>query len=380
MSKTIDLFTPFELGSLTLPSRLVMAPMTRSRAGQGEKKIPTALNAEYYAQRASAGLIIAEATQVSPLSTAYPNTPGIFTAEQTAGWKLVTDAVHQQGGRIFLQLWHAGRVAHPLWHPEGATPIGPSAIAAQGQTFTPQGMQPYVTPRALEIDEISEIIDQFQQGAKNALAAGFDGVELHGAFGYLIDQFLQDSANQRSDRYGGSLENRARFLLEVTEVVTQVWGAKRVGIKLSPSNTYNGMADSNAVETFNYAIDALNAFDLAYVHLMEASEADLRHGGHKIPTSLFRPIYKGTLMVNCGYTKATAIAALAENNADLVSFGNLFLANPDLPERFRLDEPLNAPDSATFYASPCNDSVETCGFEKGYTDYPFLQTVANPRT
>ena len=190
MSKATDLFTPFELGSLTLPNRVVMAPMTRSRAGQGEKKIPTALNANYYAQRASAGLIITEATQISPLSTAYPNTPGIFTAEQTAGWKLVTDAVHQQGGRIFLQLWHAGRVAHPLWHPEGATPIGPSAIAAQGQTFTPQGMQPYVTPRALEISEISEIIHQFQQGAENALAAGFDGVELHGAFGYIIDQLV----------------------------------------------------------------------------------------------------------------------------------------------------------------------------------------------
>jgi N-ethylmaleimide reductase len=372
MSKTIDLFTPFDLSSLTLPNRVVMAPMTRSRAGQGEKKIPTALNAEYYAQRASAGLIIAEATQISPLSTAYPNTPGIFTAEQTAGWKLVTNAVHQQGGQIFLQLWHAGRVAHPLWHPEGATPIGPSAIAAQGQTFTPQGMQPYVTPRALEIAEIAEIVQQFQQGAENALAAGFDGVELHGAFGYLIDQFLQDNANQRSDRYGGSLENRTRLLLEVTEVVTQVWGAKRVGIKLSPSNTYNGMADANAVETFSYAIAALNAFDLAYVHLMEASEADLRHGGHQIPTSLFRPLYQGTLMVNGGYTQATASAALTENKADLVSFGNLFLANPDLPERFRLNAPLNAPDSATFYAPPCNDAVENCGFEQGYTDYPFL--------
>jgi len=369
MSETIDLFTPFDLGTLTLRNRIIMAPMTRSRAGGGQKKIPTVLNATYYAQRASTGLIITEATQVSPLSTAYPNTPGIFTLEQTTGWKLVTDAVHQQGGQIFLQLWHAGRVAHPLLHPEGAIPVGPSAIAAKGQTFTPQGMQPYVTPRALETDEISEIIHQFQQGAENALAAGFDGIELHGAFGYIIDQFLQDNANQRSDRYGGSQENRTRFLLEVVEAVTQVWGANRVGIKLSPSNTYNDMSDANAMETFSYAIAALNAFKLAYVHLMETSEADLRHGGHKIPTRLFRPLYKGTLIVNGGYTKETATAVLAEDNADLVSFGSLFVANPDLPERLRIDAPLNQPDPAMFYAAPCDDSIENCGFEKGYTDY-----------
>ncbi len=353
-----------------------MAPMTRSRAGSGLKKIPTPLNATYYAQRASAGLIITECVQVSPLSTAYPNTPGIFSLEQITGWKLVTDAVHQQGGRIFLQLWHAGRVAHPLWHPEGARPVGPSAIAPKGQTFTPQGMQPYATPHALETDEIGEIVQQFRQGAENALAAGFDGIELHGAFGYLIDQFLQDNANQRSDRYGGSLENRTRFLLEVVVAVLPVWGSQRVGIKLSPSNTFNDMADSNAMETFSYAIAALNAFDLAYLHLMEASEADLRHGGHKIPTSLFRPIYKGTLITNGGYTKSTATAALVEGNADLVSFGNLFIANPDLPERFRLDAPLSQPNSATFYAPPCDDSVENCGFEKGYIDYPFLTDSA----
>lgn len=370
--REIDLFTPLELGPLTLPNRIVMAPMTRSRAGSGDKKIPTALNATYYAQRAAAGLLIAEATQVSSLSTAYPNTPGIFTPEQVEGWKLVTDAVHQQGGRIFLQLWHAGRVAHPLWHPEGATPVGPSAIAAAGQTFTPQGMQPYVTPRTLETDEISEIIQQFRQGAENALAAGFDGVELHGAFGYIIDQFLQDNANQRDDRYGGSLENRTRFLLEVVDAVTQGWDAQRVSVKLSPSNTFNGMADSDRVATFSYAIEALNDFGLAYLHLMEASEADLRHGGQKIPSSLFRPIYKGILMVNGGYTQESAETVLVEGNADLVSFGSLFVANPDLPQRFRLDAPLNQPDASTFYAAPCDDSVDDCGFEKGYTDYEFL--------
>ncbi|MBM3429326.1 MAG: alkene reductase, partial [Bacteroidetes bacterium] len=232
MNETINLFTPFELGDLTLGNRIIMAPMTRSRAGGGQKRVPTTLNATYYTQRASAGLIITEATQISALSTAYPNTPGIFTAEQTTGWKLVTDAVHQQGGRIFLQLWHAGRVAHPLWHPEEAIPVAPSAIAAKGKTHTPQGLQPYVTPRELEIEEITEIVAQFRQGAENALTAGFDGIELHGAFGYIIDQFLQDNSNQRSDRYGGSLENRTRFLLEVVEAVTQVWGRNRVGIKL----------------------------------------------------------------------------------------------------------------------------------------------------
>lgn len=372
MNSKIDLFTPLKVGNLTLPNRIVMAPMTRSRAGSGSKKIPTPLNATYYAQRASAGLIITESAQVSSLSTAYPNTPGIFSPEQIAGWKLVTNAVHQQGGKIFLQLWHAGRVAHPLWHPEGALPIGPSAITPKGQTLTPQGMQPYVTPRALETDEIGEIVQQFRRGAENALAAGFDGIELHGAFGYLIDQFLQDNANQRSDRYGGSLENRTRFLLEVVEAVTPIWEAKQVGIKLSPSNTYNDMADTNAMETFSFAIAALNAFDLAYVHLMEASEADVRHGGHPIPTQFFRPIYKGVLITNGGYTKATATAALEEGSADLVSFGNLFIANPDLPERFRRDAPLNQPDPSTFYAAPCDDSVENCGFEQGYTDYPAL--------
>jgi N-ethylmaleimide reductase len=370
MNKKIDLFTPFDLGELTLRNRIVMAPMTRSRAGGGDKKIPTPLNATYYAQRVTAGLIITEATQISPLSTSYPNTPGIFTPAQTTGWKLVTDAVHQQGGKIFLQLWHAGRVAHPLWHPEGATPVGPSAIAAKGKIFTPQGMQPYVTPRSLETAEISQIIHEFRQGAENALTAGFDGIELHGAFGYLIDQFLQDNANHRDDNYGGSLANRTRFLLEVVEAVTQVWGAKRVGIKLSPSNTYNDMFDANPIETFSYAIAALNAFDLAYVHLMETSEADLRHGGKKIPTSIFRPIYKGTLIVNGGYTQETATAVLAEDHADLVSFGSLFIANPDLPQRFRLNAPLNQPNPDTFYAAPCDDSIENCGFEKGYTDYP----------
>lgn len=368
----MDLFTPFDLGTLKLPNRIVMAPMTRSRAGGGQRKIPTLLNATYYSQRASAGLIVSEATQVSANSTAYPNTPGIFTPEQIEGWKLVTSAVHQSGGRIYLQLWHAGRVSHPLLHPDRATPVGPSAIAAKGKVFTSEGMQPYVTPRELETEEIPVIVDQFRQGAENALSAGFDGVELHGAFGYLIDQFLQDNSNQRTDKYGGSLENRIRFLLEVVDAVTTVWGAGRVGIKLSPSNTFGEMADSDAETTFRHAVASLNAFDLSYVHLMEATEGDLRHGGHKIPTSIFRPIYRGTIIVNSGYTLDTGNAALTDGHADLVSFGSMFVANPDLPERFRLNAPLNTPDPETFYAPSCNDSVEDCGFAKGYIDYPRL--------
>ncbi|MBW4510313.1 MAG: alkene reductase [Scytonematopsis contorta HA4267-MV1] len=370
MSNEINLFTPLALGSQTLQNRIVMAPMTRCRADKGG--VPSSINAAYYAQRATAGLIVTEATQVSHLSTAYANTPGIFTQEQIPGWKLVTDAVHQKGGKIYLQLWHAGRVAHPLLHPEGATPVAPSAIAAKGKVYTPSGMQAYVTPHALDLEEIPEIVNQFRVGAENALAAGFDGVELHGAFGYIIDQFLQDNSNQRTDKYGGSLENRSRLLLEIVDAVTQVWGSKRVGIKLSPSNTYNDMADSNPVETFSYVITALNHFDLAYVHLMETTEADLRHGGQKISTSIFRPLYKGTLIANAGYNKETANAVLTEGNADLVSFGFLFIGNPDLPERFRLDAPLNQADTSTFYAPMCDSPAQNCGFEKGYIDYPFL--------
>lgn len=370
MNNNISLFTPFELGDITLANRIVMAPMTRCRAARGG--VPTELNATYYTQRASAGLIITECTQISHLSTAYANTPGIYTQQQVEGWKIVTNAVHESGGKIYLQLWHAGRVSHPLLHPEGATPVAPSAIAAKGKTYTPQGMQPYVTPRELETDEIPEIINQFRRGAENALAAGFDGVELHGAFGYIIDQFLQDNTNQRTDKYGGSLENRTRFLLKVVDAVTQVWGGQKVGIKLSPSNTYNDMADSNRIETFSYAINALNDFDLAYVHLMETTAADLKHGGQSIPTSTFRPIYKGNLIVNSGYTKETGNGALASNNAELVSFGSLFIANPDLPERFRLDAPLSQPDPSTFYMPMCDSPQQDCGFEKGYIDYPFL--------
>lgn len=356
----MDLFSPIQLGAYTLPNRVVMAPLTRNRAGAGN--IPGPLNVTYYTQRASAGLIISEATQVTPEGMGYPATPGIHSPEQIAGWQAVTKAVHDRGGRIFLQLWHVGRISHPSLQPNGQLPVAPSAIAAAGEAMTYEGPRPFVTPRALETEEIATVVQQFRQGAENALAAGFDGVEIHGANGYLLDQFLQDGTNQRTDQYGGSIENRARLMLEVTEAVVGVWGADRVGIRLSPSGTFNDMKDSNPRATFGYMVTALNRFGLAYLHLLEPSDSDLRHGSTAIPTSDFRPLFNGMLMVNRGYDRDTANTAIATGKADLVSFGTLFIANPDLPERFRLSAPLNQPDPSTFYG----------GSEKGYTDYPSL--------
>jgi N-ethylmaleimide reductase len=280
-----------------------------------------------------------------------------------AGWKLVTDAVHQHGGRIFLQLWHVGRISHPDLQPDGALPVAPSAIAPTvGQAATYEGMKPFVTPRALETSEIPLIVEQYRQGAKNALEAGFDGVEVHGANGYLLDQFLRDGTNKRTDEYGGSIENRARLLLEVTQAVTEVWGAGRVGVRLSPSGTFNDMHDSDPLATFGYAAEALNRFGLAYLHLIEVVEADLRHGGMEVPTSYLRDRFTGTLMVNGGYDLDKSNAVLSSHKADLVAFGTLFIANPDLPQRFALNAPLNPADPSTFYG----------GGEKGYIDYPFL--------
>ncbi|MEO0377717.1 MAG: alkene reductase [Cyanobacteria bacterium P01_A01_bin.17] len=355
---TPDLFTPIDLGPLTLPSRIVMAPLTRMRAGEGNA--PTPMNATYYAQRASAGLIITEATQVSRQGRGYANSPGIHSPEQMAGWKLVTKAVHAAGGQIFLQLWHAGRTSHPDLQENGALPVAPSAIAAEGHAYTPNGRPDLVTPRALKTEEIPGIVEQFRQGAANALAVGFDGVEVHGANGYLIDEFLEDGSNKRSDRYGGSVANRARFLLEVMEAVIQVWGKHRVGVRLSPSGQNYSMSDSDRATTFEYAVDALNTFDLAYFHLMEPNP----QGEHTdLDAALFRPIFKGTLMANGGYDRQRGDAVLANDSADLVSFGRTFLANPDLPERLALNASLNDPDSSTFYG----------GGEKGYTDYPSLK-------
>ena len=353
-----DLFSPFQLGALLLPNRIVMAPMTRSRAGDGN--VPTALNAAYYQQRAAAGLIVTEATQVSPQGVGYPGTPGIHTDAQVEGWRRVTDAVHRAGGRIFLQLWHVGRISHPSLQPDGALPVAPSAVAAAGEAFTASGPQAFVVPRALETDEIAGVVAQFADGARHALAAGFDGVEIHGANGYLIDQFLRAGTNQRTDRYGGSVANRARFLLEVTEAVAGVWGAGHVGVRLSPWSDFNDMRDSDPPATFGHAARVLARFGLAYLHVVEPV-AGLPAGAAPLAPE-FKAAFGGPLMVNGGYTRPVAEAALARGEADLVSFAASFLANPDLPARLARGAPLNAPDPATFYG----------GDQRGYTDYPAL--------
>ena len=356
------LLSPIKLGRYDLPNRIVMAPLTRNRAAAGN--VPQTMNAEYYAQRASAGLIITEASQISPQGLGYPATPGIYSPEQVEGWKLVTQAVHQKGGRIFIQLWHVGRISHPSLQPNGELPVAPSAIAPAGMASTYTGEQPFVTPRALETDEIPGIIQQYRQAAENALAAGFDGVEIHGANGYLLDQFLQDGSNQRSDQYGGSIENRTRLLLEVTEAVVAVWGADRVGIRLSPNGTFNDMHDSDPAALFDYVVSALNRFELAYLHLVEprwtspTPESDITalKAGH------FRPLYHGTLITAGGYDRQQGNEVIAAGQADLVAYGRWFISNPDLPARFAQEAPLNAYDRSTFYG----------GDEKGYTDYPLL--------
>ena len=355
-----DIFSPFTLGPLTLPNRVVMAPMTRNRAGPGN--VPVELNATYYAQRASAGLIISEATQVSPQGIGYPGTPGIHSPEQVAGWKLVTDAVHKAKGRIYLQLWHVGRISHPSLQPDGALPVAPSAIAPAGQAMTYDGMKPFVTPRALETAEIAGVIADYRRGAENAKTAGFDGVELHGANGYLIDQFLRDGSNKRADRYGGSAANRARLLTEVTEAITGVWGGDRVGVRLSPAAAFNDMADSHPAATFSTAVNELNRFGLAYLHIVEPIAGDPIPAGEVPDIRFLRKIWRGALMGNKGYDLARANAVIHDGAADLVSFAALFLANPDLPERLRRGGPFNPPDRKTFYG----------GSASGYTDYPAM--------
>jgi N-ethylmaleimide reductase len=357
---SVDIFSPFRLGPLDLPNRVVMAPMTRNRAGPGN--VPTALNATYYAQRAGAGLIVTEATQVSPQGVGYPGTPGIHSAEQVAGWKLVTDAVHGAGGRIFLQLWHVGRISHPALQPGGALPVAPSAVAPAGQAWTTNGMEAFVTPRALETDEISGIVEDFRRGARNARDAGFDGVELHGANGYLIDQFLRDSTNKRTDRYGGSALNRTRFLIEVTQALIGEWGGERVGVRLSPTNPYNDIADSNPAATFSITANELNRLGIAYLHIVEPGPGDPVAAGEMPDIRFFRKIWRGPLIANRGYDLERANAVLRDGDADLVSFAALYLANPDLAERFRRRGPFNPPDRKTFYG----------GAAKGYTDYPAL--------
>lgn len=351
--KTLKLLSPLKNGSLQFKNRVFMAPMTRSRApGQ----VPTDLMIEYYAQRASAGLIFSEGAQISPQGVGYISTPGIHNEEQIRGWKKITDTVHQNEGLIFNQLWHVGRASHPDFH-GGQLPVAPSAIPFKGQAFTPEGPKDTVTPRALSTEEVKSVVEDFKRAAAAAKLAGFDGVEVHGANGYLPAQFLEDGSNQRTDMYGGSLENRARFLLEITDAVISVWGAERVSVRLSPRNPYNGMSDSDPEKTYLYVIQELEKRKLGILHLMEGAE--LANGVEPLAPKI-RKIFSGILIINFGYNKETAEKVLLNDGADAVAFGSLFIANPDLPERFANDAPLASADRSTFYG----------GGAAGYTDYP----------
>lgn len=355
--KANTLFSPYELGSIKLKNRFVMSPMTRSRALEG--RVPNPLAAEYYAQRAGAGLIVTEATQVSPQGIGYVRTPGIHSKAQVEGWKKITGAVHKAGGKIFLQLWHVGRISHSDFH-GGEPPVAPSAIAAVGKTWTGQGQKDYSKPRALDAAELPGIVEDFRRGAQNAKDAGFDGVEIHGANGYLLDQFTRDGTNQRTDSYGGSLANRLRFPLEVVDAVVSVWGADRVGYRMSPYFTGHSMSDSDPLATFSQLTDELNRRKLGYIHVVDSAKAAQRI------SPVLRELFGGTYIVAEGFDQETASAAIARGEADLVAFGKPFISNPDLPERYRNDAKLAEWDSATFYqGGPKGDA-------QGYTDYPAL--------
>ncbi len=358
------LFTPFQVGAITAPNRLALAPMTRSRA-KNPGNVPTDSVVKYYVQRASAGLLITEGSQVSKQGVGYIDTPGIHSAEQVAGWKKVTDAVHAAGGRIFMQLWHVGAISHPFFH-NGELPVAPSAVQPQGvKAFTGKGMEEIPTPRALETSEVKAVVEDFRKAAENAKAAGFDGVEIHGANGYLVDQFIQSSTNQRTDEYGGSVENRARFALEVVQAAVDVLGADRVGIRLSPTGTTGGIHDENRLATFSYVTEQLNKFGLAYLHVIEALPGHpmAAKAGQEPVGPALRRAFTGPFILNGGYTQETAEKALENNEADLIAFGVPYIANPDLVERFEQGAALNQPDPATFYG----------GDDHGYIDYPSLQ-------
>jgi N-ethylmaleimide reductase len=365
-SEPKNLFSRYRLGDLALNNRIVMAPMTRSRAIAGNVANP--ISATYYAQRASAGLIISEATQVSPQGIGYIRTPGIHSPEQVAGWKKITKAVHSAGGLIFAQLWHVGRVSHPDFH-GGELPVAPSAIAPDGQVFAARGQTKILTPRALELGEISGIAEQFKRAAENAKAANFDGVELHGANGYLLDQFLRDGANRRTDAYGGSIQNRARLPLEVAEAVIGVWGGSRVGYRISPYGTMYSMSDSDPVTTFSYLATSLDRLGVGYLHVVEAVAGPAAPAAN-VPRllTILRDLFDATLIANGGYDAASGHATVANGKADLIAFGVPFLANPDLPSRYLKRAALNVPDPATFYS----------GEEKGLIDYPALAEGAVP--
>jgi 2,4-dienoyl-CoA reductase-like NADH-dependent reductase (Old Yellow Enzyme family) len=350
------LLDPVRIGAWDLPNRIVMAPLTRCRAG--DERIPNLMMAQYYSQRASAGMIISEATSVSPMGVGYAGTPGIWSPAQVEGWKLVTRSVRERGGRMLLQLWHVGRISDPMFL-NGALPVAPSAIAAAGHISLVRPLKSFVTPRALALDEIPGIIEAYRQGAANAQAAGFDGVEIHGANGYLLDQFLQDKTNHRTDDYGGLIENRARLMLEVTDAVVSVWGADRVGMHLAPRGDAHDMGDSDPLATFGYVASELGKRRIAFLCAREAL------GENRIGPQL-KIAFGGSYIANERFTLESGNAVLAAGEADAVAFGIPFLANPDLPERFRLNASLNAPAQETFYAPGA----------KGYTDYPFLRRAA----
>ena len=361
---TNKLFEPFPLGDLTLTNRLVMAPLTRNRA-RHDGDVPTALNAEYYGQRATAGLIISEATQISPEGKGYAFTPGIYSAEQVAGWRLVTDAVHAKGGKIFAQLWHVGRVSHTSLQPNGQPPVAPSAIAADTQVFDGTQFVAASLPRALETSEIPRIIEDYRKAAQHAKDAGFDGVELHAANGYLLHQFLTDGSNHRTDQYGGSIENRTRLLVEVLKALITVWPAHRVGVRLSPFSSFGGVKDSHPMALFTSAITQVSALGLGYLHMVEGETGGTRETPAGTSIAELRKHFTGVYMANNGYTRDLAIQAVDSGAADLICFGRLFIANPDLVARLEHDSALNPLDAPTLYG----------GGAHGYTDYPTLQAL-----
>jgi N-ethylmaleimide reductase len=357
------LFSPFQIGPYALKHRVVLAPLTRMRTSAGD--IPNDLMAEYYSQRTTdGGLLISEATPVSLYGQAYAGAPSILNQEQVNGWRKITAAVHAKGGRIFLQLWHVGRQSHPSLQPNGGAPLAPSALQADGDAYAHTGPVAFSMPRALEIGEIPAIVEEFRLGAQLALEAGFDGVELHGANGYLPDQFLQDGSNHRTDSYGGSIANRARFFLEVTAALVSVWGEGRVGVRISPSGTYGSMYDSDPQATFGYLAEQLNQFKLAYLHVVEPrikGTETVDENAEPVAVRHLRKIFNGPVIAAGGFKRDSADAVIAAGDADLVAFGRDFIANPDLPARLRDKLPLNAYDRDTFYG----------GDARGYTDYPF---------
>lgn len=364
MNEDQPLLQSYQLGNILLKNRVIMAPMTRSRANN-PGRLPTDLMVEYYKQRSGAGLIISEGSQISPRAIGYINTPGIHTKDQVAGWKKITEEVHENNGKIFLQLWHCGRMSHPKFH-EGEKPLAPSAINPNSKSFTPDGLEDTVEPKEMSCIEIQETVNEFRKAAQNAKDAGFDGVEIHSSNGYLIHQFLNKNSNKRSDDYGGNIKNRSRFFFEVLDVICEVWEENRIGLRLNPSlhNDFGITASDETIPTFDYVIEKLNAYDLAYLHLSEpftdVSQIDFlepeiaRH---------YRPIYKGTLMINSGFDQEKGNLFIKEGLADLVSYAKLFISNPDLPQRFKENAPLQDWDKQTFY---------TAG-KKGYTDYPLLK-------